>query len=433
MRRRRNNDVFSEAIVGLFMVAVLALLVYFTIIISGVDVLKGRQKVVANIAFSGVGGLKEHDNVMYRGTKVGGVEDILVTPSNLVVKIEVDKSVVLREGYRISVCSLSMLGGQFLMLEEGDGEIVDITAQTLVGETPSDWMRDMADIAKNLKSLTSSENVNTIITNVEAVSSSAKEIARRLEQGEGMLGRLLAPDDPIYAETTNAVADARRMLANAAEISERIKAGEGTVGKLLSPDADLYADLKDSVASFKKACEQIKLPENMDKDVAEIMTGANKLLANLNEVSEKLKNGEGTIEKRIPAMLRMFGKYGIDIRKEPILVYPTLHYQNGGLDITPDGMTGVENLFAAGEVVGGIHGRNRLMGNSLLDVIVFGRNAGIYASAKAKETVTPEGLTLDHIAKFSEEVKAAGLGAETASPMLLPKYARDVNNSQENR
>ena len=112
-----------------------------------------------------------------------------------------------------------------------------------------------------------------------------------------MLGRLLAPDDPIYAETTNAVADARRMLANAAEISERIKAGEGTVGKLLSSDAELYADLKDSVASFKKACEQIKLPENMDKDVEEIMTGANKLLANLNEVSEKLKNGEGTLGK----------------------------------------------------------------------------------------------------------------------------------------
>ena len=123
MSRRRKNDVFSEAIVGLFMIAVLALLVYFTIIISGVDVLKGRQKVVASIAFNGVGGLKEHDNVMYRGTKVGGVEDIFVTPSNLIVKIEIDKSVVLRESYRISVCSLSMLGGQFLMLEEGEGEV----------------------------------------------------------------------------------------------------------------------------------------------------------------------------------------------------------------------------------------------------------------------------------------------------------------------
>ena len=94
----------------------------------------------------------------------------------------------------------------------------------------------------------------------------------------------------------------------------------------------------------------------------------------------ELKHGAGTIEKRIPAMMRMFAKHGIDIRREPILVYPTLHYQNGGLKITADGQTDIENLYAAGEVVGGIHGRNRLMGNSLLDIIVFGRNAGRHAS-----------------------------------------------------
>lgn len=58
----------------------------------------------------------------------------------------------------------------------------------------------------------------------------------------------------------------------------------------------------------------------------------------------ELKNGEGTIESRIPAMLRMFGKYGIDIRREPILVYPTLHYQNGGIDISDNGESGVQNL-----------------------------------------------------------------------------------------
>jgi len=135
-------------------------------------------------------------------------------------------------------------------------------------------------------------------------------------------------------------------------------------------------------------------------------------------------HGEGTIEKRIPAMMRMFGKYGIDIRKEPILVYPTLHYQNGGLDISEDCATGVENLYAAGEVAGGIHGRNRLMGNSLLDVIVFGRNAGIYAAAKAKETADPTGLNLDHIESFHKELEAAGAAGETPSPMLLPHYAR---------
>lgn len=135
----------------------------------------------------------------------------------------------------------------------------------------------------------------------------------------------------------------------------------------------------------------------------------------------ELKNGEGTIERRIPAMMRMFGKYGIDIRREPILVYPTLHYQNGGLDISSDGMTAVENLFAAGEVVGGIHGRNRLMGNSLLDVIVFGRNAGISASEKAK-SVKAAPLTLSHVEKFEAAAAAAGIESDAVSPKLLPTY-----------
>ena len=132
--------------------------------------------------------------------------------------------------------------------------------------------------------------------------------------------------------------------------------------------------------------------------------------------------GEGTIMKRIPAMWRMFDKYGIDIRKEPILVYPTLHYQNGGLDIDANCMTtNIENLFVAGEAVGGIHGKNRLMGNSLLDIIVFGRSAGINAAAKAK-TVNVGELTLAHIEKFEKEIADAGITTETVSPKLLPNY-----------
>ncbi len=134
--------------------------------------------------------------------------------------------------------------------------------------------------------------------------------------------------------------------------------------------------------------------------------------------------GEGTIEKRIPAMMRMFEKYGIDIRKEPILVYPTLHYQNGGLDITEDGMTTeVGNLYVAGEAVGGIHGRNRLMGNSLLDIIVFGRNAGKNAAAKSK-TVKVGTLTLSHVEAFEKELCEAGIETDLLSPKLLPDYRR---------
>ena len=138
----------------------------------------------------------------------------------------------------------------------------------------------------------------------------------------------------------------------------------------------------------------------------------------------EILGGEGTIEKRIPAMMRMYLNYGIDMRKEPILVYPTLHYQNGGLEIGGEGFTkAIGNLLVAGEAVGGIHGRNRLMGNSLLDIIVFGRNAGKAAAAKAKE-IELGAMNLDHIDAYAKELEAAGLETGAVSPMLLPNYAR---------
>ncbi|MGI6019056.1 MAG: FAD-dependent oxidoreductase [Marvinbryantia sp.] len=138
----------------------------------------------------------------------------------------------------------------------------------------------------------------------------------------------------------------------------------------------------------------------------------------------ELIGGEGTIEKRIPAMFRMYMNYGIDMRKVPILIYPTLHYQNGGLEIEGDGFTkAIPNLLVAGEAVGGIHGRNRLMGNSLLDIIVFGRNAGKAAAAKAKN-VELGTMNLDHLERYAEELKAAGVETKDVSPLLLPKYAR---------
>ena len=138
---------------------------------------------------------------------------------------------------------------------------------------------------------------------------------------------------------------------------------------------------------------------------------------------EKL-HGEGTIEKRIPAMLRMYMNYGIDMRKVPIVIYPTLHYQNGGLEIGGDGFTKtIDNLLVAGEAVGGIHGRNRLMGNSLLDIIVFGRNAGKAAAEKSKSVELGK-MNLDHLTAYARELEAAGATAAGVSPMLLPDYAR---------
>ena len=138
-------------------------------------------------------------------------------------------------------------------------------------------------------------------------------------------------------------------------------------------------------------------------------------------------HGEGHIEKSLPGMFRMFMNYGIDMRKVPILVYPTLHYQNGGIEIEADGFTKqIPNLYVAGEAVGGIHGRNRLMGNSLLDIIVFGRQAGKHAANNAKN-ITLGKLTLSHVTNYAKELENAEVKSNKVSPMLLPSYVRDVN------
>lgn len=138
-----------------------------------------------------------------------------------------------------------------------------------------------------------------------------------------------------------------------------------------------------------------------------------------------LLNGEGTIEKNLPAMLRQYKRFDIDVRKYPMLVYPTLHYQNGGLEINAAGETRVPGLYAAGEVSGGIHGRNRLMGNSQLDIIVFGRRAGINAAQKVKRGIKIGKLNLDHVARFIQELDKLGIDKKRISPLILPDYIPD--------
>ncbi|MBI5886102.1 MAG: FAD-binding protein [Deltaproteobacteria bacterium] len=136
-------------------------------------------------------------------------------------------------------------------------------------------------------------------------------------------------------------------------------------------------------------------------------------------------HGEGTVRKELPAKYIQFKRYDIDISKLPMLIYPTLHYQNGGIGINERSETTIPGLYSAGEVTGGVHGRNRLMGNSLLDVLVFGRRAGLYAAEYAKSAKPSAKLTLGHVDAFNRELDAAGIKDAVVAPLLLPNYAPD--------
>jgi succinate dehydrogenase/fumarate reductase flavoprotein subunit len=132
--------------------------------------------------------------------------------------------------------------------------------------------------------------------------------------------------------------------------------------------------------------------------------------------------GEGTVEREFPGKFILYKRFGIDISKEPMLIYPTLHYQNGGLEFKNTGETGLAGLFVGGEVGGGIHGENRLMGNSLLDIMVFGRIAGASAAQYAKDKAQDGKLTLEHVVKYNKEVEAALPDCDRVAPMILPDY-----------
>src|SRR5213075_523080 len=103
-------------------------------------------------------------------------------------------------------------------------------------------------------------------------------------------------------------------------------------------------------------------------------------------IRSKLSNGEEHIRKKLPSMYHQFKQLAdIDITSKPMEVGPTTHYVMGGIRVDGDTqMSTLPGLFAAGEAAAGLHGANRLGGNSLSDLIVFGKRAGEYAAAFAK-------------------------------------------------
>ena len=104
-------------------------------------------------------------------------------------------------------------------------------------------------------------------------------------------------------------------------------------------------------------------------------------------IKEKVPNAAEHIKKKLPSMYHQFKQLAdIDITKVPMEIGPTTHYIMGGIRVDGDTqMTSVPGLFAAGECAAGLHGANRLGGNSLSDLLVFGKRAGEYAAKFAKE------------------------------------------------
>ena len=312
--KRKRSDVFAETMVGVFMTAVLALLAYFTIVISGVDILSGHSKVPVAVEFTDVGGLKDRDSVMYRGMKVGVIDAINLDGKTVKMVALVDDNVVLREKYRISVASFSLLGGNYLLLEEGVGRPLPLEGTVFRGEPPMDWMRDLGRIANSVSQITSGGELRDIVTNVQSVAEKLNQVVSRVERGEGTVGKLLSADDAVYQDLKETVSTARTAVASindtfssAKTIVARVERGEGTVGKLLSSNDTVYRDLKDSLENIRTVTAKIKDGNGLLMKLADdekLAAAASALVESLSAASadlaaaaSRLQRGEGTLGK----------------------------------------------------------------------------------------------------------------------------------------
>ena len=312
--KRKKSDIFAETIVGVFMAAVLALLAYFTIVISGVDILVGRAKVPVSVEFTDVGGLKDRDSVMYRGMKVGVIDAIDLSGTNVKLVARINADVVLREKYRISVASFSLLGGNYLLLEEGEGAQLPIEGTVFRGEPPMDWMRDLGRIANSVSQMTSGGELRDIVTNVQSVAARLNKVVSRVERGEGTVGKLLSSDDSVYQDLKETVATARTAVvsvndtfSSAKTIAARVERGEGTVGRLLSSDDTVYQDLKASLENVRAVTARIKDgngllmkladDEKLAADASALLDRLSAASADLASAASRLEKGEGTLGK----------------------------------------------------------------------------------------------------------------------------------------
>lgn len=241
---KKNAELKMEFIVGLFVVLMFIGLAIFTIVISGATIFRSKSSSI-EVVMPDAMGLRRNDFVIAKGTTVGVVTDVYYKQDGVHVKAELDSPVVFYEDYKITVVATSILGGRQLVITEGTNtnqEVIDTSA--LVGERPSDLMKDASIAVAKLR-----EFLETLAS-FESFSKDIAEITKRLNNGEGTLGKLLSSDDELY-QNLNAV------VADISSITDKIERGEGTLGRLISSDDSLYTNLNVTVENLRIVSDRL--------------------------------------------------------------------------------------------------------------------------------------------------------------------------------
>lgn len=309
----KNGDWYKEVMVGIFMLVVLSLLGYFTIVISGVELLRDSKRETVEVLFADAGGLKERDSVMFRGMKVGEVESITLDGE----KVKVRFSWNLRNNeqlkafdtssFLVSVENLSLLGGKYLKVKEQKEEAKNEKSEKKFAvKEPVEWMEELSDVVRELSQITKNGEIKSIVKNIDETAQNLNGIVAKVSRGEGTVGKLLAQDE-MYDEIKSTIGELCTTITSAKNVAAKLESGEGTVGKLLKND-EVYEELKTTMTNAREFSTKFKnfgneLDSNNDGLIMRLLKdktmaqNAEKILADLSAVSSRLERGEGTLGK----------------------------------------------------------------------------------------------------------------------------------------
>lgn len=321
----------QEALTGVFVLAIILLLGYFTIVISGSNVFHPRKHVDYQVTFENVGALKLQDPVLVRGLNVGSVQEMALSGDGVMVSFRMSPEVSLREDYQITVGQTSLLGGTCLEVQPGKSTHVIASSTILTGNEPGNLVSDLNALVNDLRSSFKADDLRETIANARVISQGLVAITQRINRGEGLVGELVAPQSQLADDVRDAVAnlkvaseqltktdnligkllneedtayeDLSRTLANARDISTNLLEGKGALGGLLVEDAEISQDFVATMANLRDFTDKLKSEESvvgqlLSEDSA-LMDDLGVTVANLRDITTQVKAGKGTIGKLV--------------------------------------------------------------------------------------------------------------------------------------
>ena len=311
----------KEVIVGAVFLVAIVVLGIFTIMIS--DFVPFRPQIIWKAKFGNVRGLKEGDEVRAAGVAIGKVKKLELVDGKVIVSLLLRRKLPYYEDGRITIESVTPLGGKFVNIESGNPPRKVDTKQVLTGENPpedvatalNNFVKEIregrgtiprllreGDIYEDIKTITSdlrgvtadikagkgvvgkllSPGSEKVYTDLDQIVSSIRDVTDQIAQKKGTVGRLIY-DDTLYTQLDSATRSVQ-------QIADDVRAGKGTLGKLVTDD-QIYNNVRDITQSIKSGDGVIgKLVS--DKKMAQDLE---KLVQNLGSISGSIDRGEGTI------------------------------------------------------------------------------------------------------------------------------------------